>query len=160
MYWEWKEGRPTLRPHRPDDPSVHLSKGRDKTLHPIKHSVTTKANRILGVFLAPNGDFTTQLEILRSKAQKYSARLRKSRLTADEAYTFYITTYIPARACTLPALACNEEELQQVQSAILPALLDQLGVHSKFPTALRHGPTQNTPDSTSPIFVLSRGSTF
>ena len=142
MYWEWKDGRPTLRPHTKDDPSVYLSKGRDKTLHTIKHSATTKANRILGVFLAPNGDFTTQLEILRDKAQKYSARLRKSRLTAGEAYTFYRTTYIPAMTYTLPALACNEEELQQVQSAVLPALLNQLGVHSKFPTALRHGPNQ------------------
>jgi hypothetical protein len=42
---------------------------------------------------------------------------------------------------TLPALACDEEELQQVQSAVLPALLNQLGVHSKYPTALCHAPT-------------------
>jgi hypothetical protein len=142
MYWEWTDGRPMLRPHRPDDPSVQLTKGRDTTPHIIKHSGTTQANRILGVFLAPNGDFTKQLSKLRQKAHQYSSRLRKSRLTPNEAYTFYRTTYyLPAMTYTLPALACDEEELQQVQSAVLPALLNQLGVHSKYPTALCHAPT-------------------
>jgi hypothetical protein len=42
--------------------------------------------------------------------------------------------------CTLPALACDEEASQQVQSAILPTLLNQLGVHSKYPTAPGHAP--------------------
>ena len=143
MYWEWIDGRPTLRPHRPDEyANIYLSKGSDtKTMYPIRHSDLSQANRILGVYLAPNGDFSKQLSVLRSKAQQYSTRLRKSRLTPSEAYTFYRTTYIPAMTYTLPALACDEEELHQVQSAVLPALLNQLGAHSKYPTALRHGPT-------------------
>jgi hypothetical protein len=46
--------------------------------------------------------------------------------------------------CTLPALACNKEELHQVQCAVLSALLKQMGIRSKYPTALCHGPTQHT----------------
>lgn len=41
---------------------------------------------------------------------------------------------------TLPALACDEEELHAIQSAVIPALLNQLGAHSKLPLAIRHGP--------------------
>jgi hypothetical protein len=54
---------------------------------------------------------------------------------------FYRTTYLPAMTYNLPAVLCDEAELQQVQSSVLPALLNQLGVHSKYPTALRHAPT-------------------
>jgi hypothetical protein len=58
-----------LRPHRPDNLSVKLTKGRDPMPYTIKHSNTTQANRILGVFLAPNGDFTEQLSKIRQTAQ-------------------------------------------------------------------------------------------
>jgi hypothetical protein len=128
-----------LRPYQTDDPTIHLHQGRDPTLHPIKYSNITKANRILGVFLAPNGNFQIQIDILCSKEHQYFNRLRKSRLTPNEAYTFYRTTYIPAMTYRLPTLACDEEELQEVQSAVLPALLNQMGVHGKYLTNSNYG---------------------
>jgi hypothetical protein len=40
----------------------------------------------------------------------------------------------------LPALSVDEEELSQVQSKILSAILNKLGHTSKLPTGIRHGP--------------------
>jgi hypothetical protein len=41
----------------------------------------------------------------------------------------------------LPEVACDEEELHTVQAAFIPSLLQNLGAYSKYPLALRHGPT-------------------
>ena len=43
---------------------------------------------------------------------------------------------------SLPALATNEESLHQVQTKILATMLQRLGVSSKIPTAIRHGPEE------------------
>jgi hypothetical protein len=41
---------------------------------------------------------------------------------------------------SLPAIAIDEEELEGVQTRILPAIVQKLGMSSKLPTAVRHGP--------------------
>ena len=159
LFWEWIDGRPTLRPRRDTDPTIQLTTGQSTTNQTIKRRDVDQANRILGVYLAPSGDFSKQLKILRTKAKTYAIRLRKSRLTPGETYTFYRTTYLPAMTYVLPAVACDEEELHTVQAAVIPSLLQKLGAHSKYPIALRHGPTLATLVSTSPIFAPNQACT-
>ena len=50
--------------------------------------------------------------------------------------------YSPAMRYSLPAIAVDEEELECIQSRIIPTILQRLGFSSKLPTAIRHGPTE------------------
>ena len=47
----------------------------------------------------------------------------------------------PAMRYSLPAIAIDEEELESIQTRILPSIVQKLGMSSKLPTAVRHGPT-------------------
>jgi hypothetical protein len=72
-----------------------------------------------GYTLSPSGDFTQQLEILRTKADTYAIRLQSPRLQPADIITFMQTTYIPAMGYVLPCMAVDEEALQQVQTTLL-----------------------------------------
>ncbi|KAI2498976.1 hypothetical protein MHU86_15539 [Fragilaria crotonensis] len=41
---------------------------------------------------------------------------------------------------SLPAIAIDEEELDSIQTSIIPAIVQKLGLSSKLPTAIRYGP--------------------
>jgi hypothetical protein len=142
MYWDWKNGRPQLRPAEPLDGIVETTtQGNDTaTPTPIRRTETNKANRILGVYLSPDGDFKTQIQILKKKADQFATRLRSPRLSAQDIHLFHRTTYGPSMKYVLPALAIDEEELSTIQTKILAAILNKLGHNSKLPTEIRHGP--------------------
>jgi hypothetical protein len=144
MYWDWKKGRPQLRPTQPQDGTVALTtQGNDQsTPTPILRNDIDKATRILGVYLSPDGDFKTQIKILKKKADQFASRLRSPRLSPQDIHTFHRTTYGPSMKYILPALAVDEEELSVIQSKILSAILNKLGHHSKLPTEIRHGPIE------------------
>jgi hypothetical protein len=144
MYWTWINGRPTMQSPDPTDHKLAL-KTQGNTDHPptpITRTTTNKATRILGVCLSPDGDFTTQLQVLKKKADDYAHRLRSPRLTPQDVHTFHRTTYGPSMGYVLPAISVDEEELGAVQTNILAAILNKLGHSSKTPTAIRHGPLE------------------
>jgi hypothetical protein len=143
MYWAWKNCRPYLLPINPTDHDLQLStQGNNDTSTTIRRWPLNKANRILGVYLSPDGDFTTQLQILKKKADAFAYTLRSPRLTPQDIITFHRTTYGPSMRYVLPALSVDEEELSMVQSKILSAILNKLGHTSKLPTEIRHGPIE------------------
>ena len=142
LFWDWKNGRPILRQETATDPILALTTQGNHTAPPtsIKQHSATHATRILGVHLAPNGDFSKQIQVLKDKAHQFALRLRTPSLTPQDVKTFHRTMYAPGMRYVLPALAIDEEELQQVQTQIIPAILNKLGHSSKTPTAIRHGP--------------------
>lgn len=144
MHWTWDKGRPTLTPDSPIDKTLQLTtQGNDDVRTNIQRSPLSKSNRILGVYLSPDGNFTTQLQILKKKADDFAYSLRSPRLTPQDVITFHRTTYGPSMRYVLPALAVDEEELSSVQSKILAAILNEELEHSsKLSTEIRHGPTE------------------
>jgi hypothetical protein len=145
MYWDWHLGRPYTRAISPDDaPTVSLTTQGNHSGTPtvIKRLPLDKASRILGVHLSPNGNFSAQLQVLKDKADTLSIRLRSPKLTPQDIQTFHRTMYMPAMKYVLPALAVDEEELQPIQSKIIPVILQKLGYSSKLPTEIRHGPIE------------------
>ena len=143
MYWDWKLGRPLLRSVAATDPPLTLTtQGEHTNAIPIRRLPITKASRILGVHLSPNGDFSNQLIVLKTKADIFAIRLRSPKLTPQDIQTFHQTMYAPAMRYVLPALAVDEEELAPIQSKILASMLQKLGYSSKIPVAIRHGPVE------------------
>jgi hypothetical protein len=143
MYWQWEKGRPVMRSHEStDDGTISLTC--QDTTEPrvtIKNTSTDEATRILGVYISPTGDYTKQIQILKQKADRMAINLHASRLTATETNIFLKTTYAPSMRYVLPALAIDEERINEVQTKILGVSLQKLGMSSKTPTAIRHAPT-------------------
>lgn len=141
MYWDWRSGRPVLRAQEDSlSATVRLSCGGDNQKYPIKRQSLTKATRLLGVFQNPSGDFSELIQVLKAKADSYAAKLQSPRLTASDTRVFVRTMYEPAMRYSLPAIAIDEEELETIQTRIMPTIVQKLGMSSKLATAVRHGP--------------------
>jgi hypothetical protein len=68
MFWEWKNGRPNLRQNNMEDLLLTLMTQGDQTKEfTIKRLSTSMAIKILGIHLAPDGNFSKQLTALKSK---------------------------------------------------------------------------------------------
>jgi hypothetical protein len=81
LYWDWTNGRPCLRQHTSDDPTVSLQQGSDTTVAtPIRMMKYQEAPRILGVHLSPSGDFSTQIKVCKDKADGFALKLLSPRL--------------------------------------------------------------------------------
>lgn len=139
MYWDWYDGRPSLRPLTATD-SVTLTQGSSVTLHSIQQVPIDHASRILGVYLSPDVDFSQHIRVMKSKADFYASRITSPKLTAADIRIFHRTIYAPAMKYSLPAIAVDEEVFAPVQSKIMTAILNGLGVSRNIPTAIRHGP--------------------
>lgn len=143
MHWDWKKGRPHMQRITEGDPTLSMTTQGENNSQSIKRLELSTASRILGVYLSPNGDFSEQLQVLKSKADTFAIRLRSPRLHPQDILTFHSTMYAPAMRYVLPALAVDEEEeLSKIQATILPAMLNKLGFSCTTPTAIRHGPKE------------------
>lgn len=142
MHWDWKNGRPHMQRITEGDPTLSMTTQGENNSQTIKRFELNTASRILGVYLSPNGDFSEQLQVLKSKADTFAIRLRSPRLHPQDILTFHSTMYAPAMRYVLPALAVDEEELSKIQATILPAMLNKLGFSRTTPTAIRHGPKE------------------
>jgi hypothetical protein len=141
--WEWKQGRPVIRPIVATDREVRLYQGhnvQDSSI--IKRTELDESTRMLGVFLNPLGDFGFHLRQLMKKADIFATRIMSPRLSAADVRIFHRTTYIPSMRYGLASVAIDEEELNKVQSRILQAILQKLNVQSTIPTSIRHGPRE------------------
>ena len=122
MHWEWRHGRPHLRPRNITDPeiSLHTKIGDfDDTSATIRYTPPSESTRILGVLLNPLGDFTTQIRVLREKSDKMATQIRASRITTTHIHTFLRSMYVPAMAYALPAIAADEEALAEIQTNMM-----------------------------------------
>ena len=138
--WEWHKGRPRLRHPKQEDPVVKLQSNITEKTEVINYQQYDKASRLLGVYISPDGNYKQQIQILKQKADIYATRIQSPRMRPSDVITFMRTTYAPAMAYVLPCLAIDEEELYPVQSTLLSVVLQKLGLSSKTPVPLRHGP--------------------
>jgi hypothetical protein len=74
--WEWCHGRPQLRQPQPQDPGVTIKSLDSTKVERIKYQSYGSASRILGVYIAPDGDYSHQIDILKQKADNYAIRLQ------------------------------------------------------------------------------------
>ena len=131
MYWDWINGRPVLRPQTDQESAVNLCQGSipDCTT-PIRRQPLTTASRFFGVHQTPLGDFSAHIETLKSKADTFSGYLTSPRLKPSDVRVFHKTIYGPSMRYSLAAIAADEEELEQVQTKIIPSILQRLGFSS------------------------------
>jgi hypothetical protein len=141
--WEWKAGRPVLRPIHADDPVLQLYQGTQRTkFESIKRTKPTDASRILGVHISPVRDFLAQIQVLEEKSEQFAILLKSPKLSSNDVRICHKTMYGPAMTYPLVAMAVDEEELDCIQTPVLPILVQKLGLNRNLPVAIRHGPIE------------------
>ena len=95
IYWEWEKGRPRLRKLKHTDPSITISSSLDHTYPKREVRITRKepedSLQMLGVFLSPTGNNTSQLQHYQEhKAKTFAAKLHFPCLTASDRNEFRV----------------------------------------------------------------------
>jgi hypothetical protein len=76
------------------------------------------------------------LTVDEKKADTFATRIMSPYLSAADVRIFHRTTYVPSMRYGLAAVTIDEEELNKVQSSIIPAILKRLNVNSTIPTSI------------------------
>jgi hypothetical protein len=91
------------------------------------------ASRILGVWLAPNGDSTTQTKELLALTTAWADRVRTGHLKQGDAWTYYQTTIQKSLEYPLLATTLSEEQCRKVEQPALTVALHSSSLPSNFP---------------------------
>ena len=95
----------------------------------------------LGVYLAPDGSNTQQLQSMSEKVQKWCNNIKTGHLPAREAWQCISTTIMKTLQYPLPALTLTKKECRKLTSPIHEIGLPQSRICRKFPKDLVYGST-------------------
>lgn len=100
------------------------------------------AFKMLGAFVAPDGNVYIQVETLYNKSKKWALKINNSHLNPLEAYTAFELVIIPALVYPLGAIPITEEQYQHILGPALKALLPNLGFSATLARDLVHSPSR------------------
>jgi hypothetical protein len=107
-----------------------------KTINP------EEAKRMLGVFLAIDGNNKVQIKHMRRVAEEWYEKVRVGHLTRYDAYTALHTTVMKTLEYPLLALTLTEVECNGIMAPVLSGGLPQIGICQSMARALVYAPTK------------------
>jgi hypothetical protein len=124
-----------------DDPSMKLTcrnkEGIRDTLTYVPPQVATK---MLGVYLAPNGDESFQLQTMRDQARLLAHKFGPAPLDQYAAWTVLNSIAHSKLRYPLPATTFSEKSWNSIFWPVLNVLLPKCAIARRFPRALLYGP--------------------
>jgi hypothetical protein len=99
----------------------------------------SEARRTLGVYLAPDGDATTQFTVLLDRARVWADNIRTNHLSRKYAWQAMTSVIVPQLAYPLATSTMTRAQCAQIDTVIRRAVLPQGGVVRNFPLALAYG---------------------
>ena len=135
----WKKGEWSYESieNSPATLSVRDPKGVQTQLERLPAS---SAIRMLGVRLAPDGNNKAELAYLRSIAKQWAERIRNGHLPHHLAWQSLQSSILRTLQYPLPATTFSKQDAELIMQDLLPAALNALGLSSKFPRDVIHGP--------------------
>ena len=128
MKWKWIKGEPFMCSGTDfEGTSIHLTKGEDAQKYTINRKEVTTPHRTLGVYVAPDGSFTKQLDILKQKDEDFATNLQKSKLAPHLAKMAYEMQHHASMGYVLPVTTLETTELHVAQQKTTSAILQQYG---------------------------------
>ncbi len=139
QFWDWKNGRPYLRPCLPTiDPLLMLTSGSNPEQHIITRHSNDDAIKGLGVYMNFLGTFAYQALQMRKKFDGIARRLGQSRLSPTLTRLYYTAFYIPAVTYSLPVTSMTASELHSIQSKMTAVTLNKLGYNRHYPQVVAY----------------------
>lgn len=120
----------------PEDFQIQIKNTSNQSVDIQRIPVHTGIN-MLGVHLAPDGNITDHLNMLRDKATTWAASMQECRANSNEIWTALHRTIPFAMGYSLPAISLSKEDCQYVMAPVYRCGLPRAGIS---PTAIRHGP--------------------
>ena len=102
-----------------------------------------EAKRMLGVYLAANGENITQIEHLRDVAENWKEKIRVGHLIHNDAWTALTTTVMKSLEYPLLATTLTEQECSYIMAPILEGGLPLSGICRNFSRAVVYGPIKH-----------------
>lgn len=94
----------------------------DGELKRIKRLEPHMASKALGVFLAPNGVYTKQFEILDKKLKKWARNVRSSTLSPQEKLVAYHGHVLRGILYVISMTSFSKEQCERLQKVLSPIL--------------------------------------
>jgi hypothetical protein len=109
------------------------------------HKVVTRyehweAQETLGVFLAPDGNLSSQFEKMLTKVQQWADEMRTGNISRSEVWLALTTTIWRTLCYSLSAINLSKEQCEKLMSPLLHYALPTLGVCRTFPRAIIFAP--------------------
>eukprot|EP00957_Ditylum_brightwellii_P174904 13317750-Ditylum_brightwellii.AAC.1 len=120
------------------DMYINTSQGRKR----INRLPSSMANRILGVWLAPDGNNKKQVEVLKEIPRGWADRIRMGHIKKDDAWYYYQSTVMKSSEYSLLATTLTQEECRSIENLTLTVALESAGLPSKFPRKVMCRPSQ------------------
>ena len=116
---------------------AHDAENRRSALRNLSPSQATK---MLGVYMAPDGNNTKQVEYMRGKAAVWGANILAGNLTQTQTYLATVSTIMKTLEYPLVTLDLSQEELRSITWPALKISLKKMGLHPCTSKIVRHGP--------------------
>ncbi len=140
VFFEWKDGEWTYG--SPNTLVNDTLTAKDKTGERVElqHLPSDKAQTMLGVELAPDGNNDAQFKKLKQKAEQLGEHIRTGYLEHSEAWLALRTMAMKSIEYPLPASTLSAEQLNKIMWPILRTYLPKSGVNRRIPRTVLYGP--------------------
>jgi len=138
----WKQGKRTYENthlhHRP----LNIQQGINQDVQQIKLASPHDARRMLGVYVAPDGNCNLQEKLLRSKSEKWSSNIKHNHMRSFEVLMSYHQGVMKSLEFPVGACLLSESQCNRIQSPALTTCLQKNGVLSTLSRAIVYGPSK------------------
>ena len=134
----WVDGVKRLQKVKDQYEPIQVQQGIHQEFDCIAIMDPDEAFRMLGGFVAPDGNTKVQVEILYKKAKAWAVRISGSYLNAHEAYMAFHQVLLPALIYPLGAIPVQEHDCIKIMGPALKALLPKLGFSQTLARELVH----------------------
>ena len=121
--------------------SISLSSGADyDQKEPIRQSATNVGSRVLGVFLAPDGNNAEDLKVMCAKGSSMARNVAHSKLSRSEVATAYEFMLRPSLRYPLCGTTFSKKECDTIDRSYLSMFLSKMGFNRNTKRLLLFGP--------------------
>ena len=121
-----------------EDVSISLKNSEGEVVS-LKQLAADEAQKMLGVWLAPDGNNRKQVEEMRASTVKWAERVRTGCIDRRDAWLALTMTIMKKLEYALPALTLTEEECNFIMAPALAAGLPKAGISRTTPRAVIFG---------------------
>ena len=107
---------------------------------PLKRLHADEASKMLGIYVAPDGNKEALIKDLKTAAVSWGSKMRNGNSTRIEAWTALNTNISAKLKYPLPACTLDEKECKSIMWPALQAALPKSGITSYISTEYRDGP--------------------
>jgi hypothetical protein len=125
------KGVPTLVQIEPQHRSISMTSRSSGQVSGIKRKAPTEGHPTLGFFMTGDGTSNDHKQVMMEKGLDYATAIRNSTLQRGECSMAYGAYYMPRMAYGTEATTLSYKECEDVQRAVVAAILPKMGIVRK-----------------------------